>query len=446
MCEDGGGGYWFFNHATWNGITFADLLFPWFVWIMGAAMPFAMAAAEKKKTPRMKLFLQLLRRSLTLAALGMFLNNGHYINYWRLPGVLQRFGLAYFVIGTLYIFMPKITAKKDKPLLADSSSEADMNLNAEYDTLGHQSDHRTDLVDAANSPDSLRPPNDRISRQVSLVRDRPSKLPSCCIDHFSDIFPFVLEYTVMGVFILAWFLITFSMPVPGCPKGYLGPGGRSGHEGCTGGAAGYIDRKVFTLNHIFDDPTCKRQGPGDVPTNYGCSIYDPEGLLGNLTSFFLCYLGLQAGRIMKTYQTHRARFIRLALHGLIWAALGTGLCGASQNGGVVPLNKNLWSFSFVALLGGLAYWLLALFFLLIDWIRIWKGTPFTYVGMNSIVVYMGHEILEDFFPFSWSWMQPGTCAGEYATHWVRTTSDLGGASIWLLISYILFKKKIFIRV
>tara|TARA_B110000090_G_C13209553_1_gene380286 strand:+ start:72 stop:581 length:510 start_codon:yes stop_codon:yes gene_type:complete len=31
----GGGGYWFFDHAAWNGLTFADILFPWFMWVMG---------------------------------------------------------------------------------------------------------------------------------------------------------------------------------------------------------------------------------------------------------------------------------------------------------------------------------------------------------------------------------------------------------------------------
>jgi heparan-alpha-glucosaminide N-acetyltransferase len=149
---------------------------------------------------------------------------------------------------------------------------------------------------------------------------------------------------------------------------------------------------------------------------------------------------------MKTYQTHRARFIRLLIHGLIWAAVGTGLCGASQNAGVLPLNKNLWTFSFTALLGGLAFWLLAICFLLIDWIRIWKGAPFTYVGMNSIVVYMGHEILEEYFPFSWSWKAPHTRVGEYSTHWTMTASNLIGACWWLVIAFVLFKKKIFIRV
>ena len=42
-------------------------------------------------------------------------------------------------------------------------------------------------------------------------------------------------------------------------RGYLGPGGLSEngiHDGCTGGAAAYIDKKIFSLNHIYNYPTC----------------------------------------------------------------------------------------------------------------------------------------------------------------------------------------------
>lgn len=410
---DGGGGYWFFEHAAWNGITVADLLFPWFVWIMGAAMPFAFSAAEKKSMSKLRQMLGLLRRAAILFCIGLFLNNGHYINHWRIPGVLQRFAIAYLVVGSLYILMPKIGQRKERPLLAESNDDLTINVNAEFEPR----------------PEA-----------------KESNLPSCFHDHFGDIFPFLFEYALVGLLVLMWFLLTFFLPVPGCPTGYIGPGGRSGNAKCTGGAAGHIDRVIFSLNHIYHHPTCSEDGPGDIPQNYGCEAYDPEGLLGNLTSIFLCYLGLQAGRIMKTYQTHRARFLRLLIHGVIWAGIGTGLCGASQNDGILPLNKNLWSFSFVAVLGGLAYLLLAVCFVLIDWLRVWRGGPFTYVGMNSLVVYCCHDLLGDYFPFSWSWRQPNTEEGQYRSHWTETASNLCGACLWALIAFILFKKKIFIRV
>ncbi|KAK3583018.1 hypothetical protein CHS0354_005660 [Potamilus streckersoni] len=49
----------------------------------------------------------------------------------------------------------------------------------------------------------------------------------------------------------------------GSLRGYLGPGGLAnfgGNANCTGGAASYIDRQVFGVNHIFQSPTCKVSG------------------------------------------------------------------------------------------------------------------------------------------------------------------------------------------
>lgn len=67
--------------------------------------------------------------------------------------------------------------------------------------------------------------------------------------------------------------LTFFLPVPGCPRGYLGPGGLGDHaqyRNCTGGAAGYIDRTLFGENHVYARPTCR--------TWYQCNVpYDPEG-------------------------------------------------------------------------------------------------------------------------------------------------------------------------
>ncbi len=39
FVNDGAAGYWFFEHATWNGLNVADLAFPWFMWIMGFCIP-----------------------------------------------------------------------------------------------------------------------------------------------------------------------------------------------------------------------------------------------------------------------------------------------------------------------------------------------------------------------------------------------------------------------
>lgn len=65
------------------------------------------------------------------------------------------------------------------------------------------------------------------------------------------------------------------LPVPGCPQGYMGPGGihRDGaFTNCTGGAAGYVDRLVLGEEHLYQLPGTRQV--------YGSGPFDPEGLLG----------------------------------------------------------------------------------------------------------------------------------------------------------------------
>lgn len=71
----GGGGYWFFNHSRWNGLTVADLVFPWFVWIMGVAIVFSYKG--RRKDSLFSRLYQIVRRTVILFGLGLFLNNGN---------------------------------------------------------------------------------------------------------------------------------------------------------------------------------------------------------------------------------------------------------------------------------------------------------------------------------------------------------------------------------
>lgn len=68
----GGGGYWFFNHSAWNGLTVADLVFPWFIWIMGVSLVFSFSGRSQDSLWS-KLY-QIIRRTIILFGLGLFLN------------------------------------------------------------------------------------------------------------------------------------------------------------------------------------------------------------------------------------------------------------------------------------------------------------------------------------------------------------------------------------
>ena len=94
----------------------------------------------------------------------------------------------------------------------------------------------------------------------------------------------------------------------------------------------------------------------------------------------------------QVYPGHTPRLARWGVWSLATGALGTLLCGASQEGGWVPLNKNLWSISFVLVTSSFAFALLSLLYVLIDLKHWWKGQPFFYAGMNSILLYCGHQV------------------------------------------------------
>ena len=66
--------------------------------------------------------------------------------------------------------------------------------------------------------------------------------------------------------------------------------------------------------------------------------------------------------------------------------------GLVQNGGVMPLNKNLWSPSFIFVMAGTGFLMLSLTYILVDVTKWWTGAPFRFVGMNSIIVYFGSEV------------------------------------------------------
>ena len=93
-------------HAQWHGWTFTDLVFPFFLFIVGAALFFSGAASSQLST--LDQCKKITRRALMLIALGVFLEFYPFINSLenlRLPGVLQRIGLAYAVAAYLQVFI-----------------------------------------------------------------------------------------------------------------------------------------------------------------------------------------------------------------------------------------------------------------------------------------------------------------------------------------------------
>jgi len=193
-----------------------------------------------------------------------------------------------------------------------------------------------------------------------------------------------------------------------------------------------LDKAIFGEAHIYRGPTCKEM--------YGTGSFEVEGIVGTLTSIFTCFLGVQTGRFLLYHTTPIPRLSRLTIFGVLLSLTGALLCEGKKNGGWIPINKNLWSPSFVLVMAGTGNLAIALCYIFVDVINFWNGAPFIYVGMNSILIYVGHELLGGYFPFSFH------TENSYSSHSLLLASSLLGVMSWLFIAYVLFRQKIFINI
>ncbi len=94
------------RHAAWNGWTFADTVFPFFLFIVGVSLVFSFAKQEEKGISNLVLMVRILRRTIILFALGLALNIFSTLfefSNFRIPGVLQRIALCYFFASLIVL-------------------------------------------------------------------------------------------------------------------------------------------------------------------------------------------------------------------------------------------------------------------------------------------------------------------------------------------------------
>ncbi|XP_041479563.1 heparan-alpha-glucosaminide N-acetyltransferase-like [Lytechinus variegatus] len=306
----GDGHYWYISHSRYYGITVADFIFPWytsqyilpslynineningeynhvtfnalcfrFVFVMGTSIHLAFNNLLSKGRSYRSIFKKLVVRSITLFILGVCFQSHNDFRTLRIPGVLQRFGISYFVVASSYLVSRRLLARR----------------------------------------------KERTGKWYMMFRD--------VTDY--------LELPLAVCLITIHLLLTFLLPVPGCPLGYQGPGGPLvGENGeltnCTGGAAGYIDRMFFTEAHMITNSKSAKIYRSTVPV-------DPEGILGTFTCITLCIFGLQAGKILHLFSSAKGRIIRLLIWGMALITCSAVLSKCHLADGWIPINKTLW--------------------------------------------------------------------------------------------------------
>ena len=94
------------EHSHWHGWTFTDLVFPFFLWIVGIAITFSFAKRVERGDDRGKLLLHTAKRAAIIFGVGLLLNGFPYYNLstLRIPGVLQRIAVCYLIAATIFLF------------------------------------------------------------------------------------------------------------------------------------------------------------------------------------------------------------------------------------------------------------------------------------------------------------------------------------------------------
>ncbi len=210
-----------------------------------------------------------------------------------------------------------------------------------------------------------------------------------------------------------WAAMTM-IPVPGFGAGVLTP---------EGNLSAYIDRRFL---------------PGQVLRK----VYDPEGILSTIPAIATALLGVFAGQFLR----HPFEKINKPGKGIILfiVAIVLLLLGLLWNQ-VFPINKNMWTSSFVLYAGGWSVLLLSVFYLVIDvWgMRKWS-MPLVWVGMNSILIYMASHGVVNFE--SSSQFLFGGLINLTPEIWHMTWLWTGVAVIQFALLYFLFRKKIFWKI
>lgn len=270
-----------FEHADWNGCTPTDLIFPFFLFIMGVSTVFSISGKIKKGEGKQKIILHLIKRTLILFALGVFLNGfpHFYFPNIRIPGVLQRIALVNLFAGLIFLYFSR--------------------------------------------------------RGIAILS---------------------------VLFLLAYWIIMTFVPVPGF--------GEPNFEK-TSNFAAWLD------NYLL---------PGHLWA--ATKVWDPEGFLSTIPAIVTGLIGLLTGYLVKEQKPVYEKVTMLFIYGNILIVAGA-FWGLS-----FPINKSLWTSSYVLYTGGIAISLLAFCVWLIDIKKSDSWTkPFMYFSMNAITAYFLSSLL-----------------------------------------------------
>jgi predicted acyltransferase len=321
-----------FSHVEWEGFRFYDLIFPLFLFLVGAVLPFSLRKYQTGQHPKSLALARVARRVALLFLLGLIYNNLLQFQFdsLRVAGVLQRIAVCYGIAAVIFL----VTKVRMQVILVFA-------ILAGYWAL------------------------------LALVTAPESKLAA---DYSKDT-----------------------------------------------NLAGYLDRHYL---------------PGKIYDSY-YGRGDNEGLLSTIPAVATALLGVLAGHWLLTERNRWVKALGLAVAGP--TCLGAGMFWGKS----FPIIKILWTSSYVLIAGGWSLLLLALFYTIIDVIKLraWAFF-FVVIGVNAITIY----VASGFIPFE-------AISSRLFGGVARLSGEFGPVVIamgtvvleWLLLLH-LYRKGIFLRV
>lgn len=331
------------RHAEWHGWTPTDLIFPFFLFMVGISLAFSLARRREERGGASAVYVKIVERSVILFALGLFLQLFPFFRFegMRIPGVLQRIAVCFFAASLIYLH--------------------------------------------------------------AGVKER---------------------LAVVAALVAGYWLALKLIPVPGYGPGVLEQAGN---------LPAYIDTKLLA-GHLYQ------------------TGFDPEGIVSTLGALATTLIGTLIGDLLRSTRTLSAKFRVLFGLGVVLTPLGLVLHRW------LPINKPLWTSSYVVFTAGAAMLVLGLFFFLVEVIhfRAW-AFPFLVFGTNAILVYVGSGVMVRLIRLIFvtrggerlslpdfvygRWLAPW--AGPYVGSLLWPVILL---LVWFLILLPLYRKRIFLKV
>ena len=302
------------EHAAWHGWTPTDLIFPFFLFIVGITTELSLRARRDRGDDDGAILRQILRRGALIFLFGFLLSGFpfftfppampdasflervvHRIEHWRVLGVLQRIGLAY-VFGGLFTW-------------------------------------RTTL------------------RQ---------------------------QFAILVVLLFGYWALMTMVPVPD-----TGVAGRFVLDQPDRLLSAWLDRTILGTDHLW----------------VGAKTWDPEGLLSTIPAIATMMLGTFAGR----WIAYRERPLTDRLAGVFAVGALTMMLGLVWHW-VFPINKSIWSSSYVLFTAGMGAVSLATCMWIIDVMQVRRWTlPFVVYGTNPMLAFLGSGLMARVISSIWTW-------------------------------------------